>query len=596
MGSLLGSLRFRSAAAHVLLIVAAFAALGLYLLPKVEGDFRGGIEDDLASQARMAQNLAQPLLEADASRGDFDRLAKELGANTGTRVTIIAADGTVLGDSEADPATTENHFGRPEVQEALRSGRGSDERTSATIGEPLTYVALRVGPSDSPFGFVRVARSTASVDASLSDITRSVLVAVLVTALAAAGISLLISETVLRPLGRLVSAVRSVGYGRLQERIEPRPWMMNMREAGELADAFNQMGRNLQDMIAAASQDRNRMLAALNSSSDAVIAIDSEGRMRFANVAAEKLFMRRHEEFLGDPFLWLMPTEKSAAAVAAAQAGTRRTLTAEHAGRSLHVMIAPIAGGGEWTSLIVIHDVTDVKRAEQTRRDFIANVSHELRTPLASIKSVIETLQDGAMADPAVAQDFLARADEEVDRLVQIVEELLELSRIESGQAPLARKPVEVTGVLGRAVERLRARAEKLGVGLTLDVERILPPVTGDEERLERAVLNLVHNAIKFTPAGGSVIVSAARLDGEIAIHVADTGVGIAPEDLPRIFERFYKADLARAHGGAGTGLGLAVVKHTIEAHGGRVSAKSSPGEGSTFTITLPVAPLPIAG
>lgn len=214
MGKLFGSLRFHSTAAHALLIVAAFGAFALYLVPKIEDDVRNSVEDDLASQAQMVQNLAQPLFDRRAPPGDFEAVAGEIAVNTGTRVTIIAADGTVLGDSEPDPATTEDYLSRPEVQQALASGRGSDERAGATSGEPLTYVALRVGLADSPLGFVRVARPTDSVEASVSEITRVVLLGVVVTSLAAAGISLLVSETVLRPVARLVSGVRSVAAGR----------------------------------------------------------------------------------------------------------------------------------------------------------------------------------------------------------------------------------------------------------------------------------------------------------------------------------------------------------------------------------------------
>jgi two-component system phosphate regulon sensor histidine kinase PhoR len=270
--------------------------------------------------------------------------------------------------------------------------------------------------------------------------------------------------------------------------------------------------------------------------------------------------------------------------------GSQKTCLIERPNRQyLQATITPIAGGGEWTALAVFHDITEARRVEQTRRDFVANVSHELRTPLASIKSVIETLSSGALDDRAAAQDFLSRADAEVDRLVQIVEELLELSRLESGQAPLAKESVDMGDALSRAVERLRPQADKKKLNLTLEQALDLPPVIGDADRLERVALNLIHNAIKFTPDGGSISVSAALGDDAVRVEVSDSGVGIAAEDLPRIFERFYKADRARGSGG-GTGLGLAVVKHIVEAHGGAVSVESREGHGSTFRLSLPIA------
>jgi two-component system phosphate regulon sensor histidine kinase PhoR len=587
---MLGSLRFRTAAAYVLLIVAAFAALALYLLPKVEGDFRENIEADLASQARMVENLVQPLVEEGAATATFDELAKQLGAQTDTRITIIAPDGIVLGDSEADPATMDNHLNRPEVQEAIRLGQGESERRSATLGTEFTYVATRITVDDALAGIVRVARPTAAVDSALSVITRSILIAVVITAAVAAGLSLAIGSTVMRPLGRLAQAARSIASGNLAERVRPRP----SGEVGELADAFNHMAESLQELVAAASQERERLIATLNSSVDAVLAVDSEGRITFANQAAERLFERSQGDLVGKPFAWALPDEEVMEALRASrEEGRREDRLIERANRQyFRVITTPIIGGGEWMALVVFHDLSDVRRVEQVRRDFVANVSHELRTPLASIKSVIETLAGGALEDEAAARDFLSRADAEVDRLVQMVKELLDLSRIESGELPLAQQPVEMASVVADAVERLRPQAEKQGLSLSVDVAADLPPIIGDAERLARVVVNLLHNAVKFTPAGGSVQVSAGLAQSAVTVSVTDTGVGIAPEDLPRIFERFYKSDRARASGG--TGLGLAVVKHIVEAHGGTVSVESEPGRGSTFSFSIPAPSLPL--
>lgn len=589
---MLGSLRFRTAAAYGLLIVAAFAALGLYVLAKVEGDFRRNIDADLASQAQMVKSLVRPLVNESAPSQEFDRLAKQLGGGSDTRITIIAPDGTVLGDSQADPASMDNHLSRPEVQEAIRSGEGKSDRHSTTLGRDFTYVASRITIDDAVVGVVRVARPTAAVDASLADITRSIFIALITTAAAAVGLSLLIGSTITRPLGRLARTARAIASGNLRERLTPRP----SGEMGQLADAFNQMAQGLEELIAAASQERNRLMAALNSSIDAVVAVDGGGRIVFANVAAERLFFRSQQELVTNPFVWVMPNEQVMEALRASrEEGRRESRLIERPNRQyLQVITTPIVGGGDWAALAVFHDLTEVKRVEQVRRDFVANVSHELRTPLASIKSVIDTLEGGALDDRAMALEFLARADAEVERLVQLVEELLELSRIESGEVPLARKMVEMGAVLARAVERMEPLADKKGLSLTLEAAPSLPPILGDAQRLEQAAVNLIHNAIKFTSAGGSVRVSAALKNGAVTVEVSDSGVGIAPENLPRIFERFYKAD--RARGGGGTGLGLAVVKHTVEAHGGTISVESEPGRGSTFAFSLPAASLPLRG
>ncbi len=342
-------------------------------------------------------------------------------------------------------------------------------------------------------------------------------------------------------------------------------------------------------LLAAAADERDRLIAALNSSVDAILALNTQGQVAFANVAAERLFDRSQPDLLGCPFAYLMPSEEVRDALrASGEDGERHIALIDQPGRTyLHVFTTPLSGG-EWSALVVINDLTDVKRTEQVRRDFVANVSHELRTPLASLKSVIETLESGALEDGAAAREFLSRADGEIERMVLIMEELLELSRIESGELPIARDLIDIKDVASRAVERLQLQARRQSVQLGLEAASDLPSVVGDAERLERVVLNLVHNALKFTPSGGTISVEARLENGAILVRVRDTGVGIAPADLPRVFERFYKVDRARS--GGGTGLGLAIVKHTVEAHGGRIEVRSEQGGGSVFSLTLPAA------
>ncbi len=293
----------------------------------------------------------------------------------------------------------------------------------------------------------------------------------------------------------------------------------------------------------------------------------------------------------GNPFAWVMSNAQVIDALRSSrEEGQSRSLVVERPYRQyFQVIVTPIIDGGDWASLVVFHDVSEVRRAEVMRRDFVANVSHELRTPLAALKSVIETLRTGAVEDPELARDFLSRADAELDRLVQMVEELLQLSRIESGEVPLTLQPLEISEILAAAVDRMESQANKHGLNLSVNVEPAVPSVEVDRVLLERAVINLIDNAVKFTPEAGSIVVSAHSSDGMVIVEVRDTGEGIDAMDLPRVFERFYKADRARRAGG--TGLGLAIVKHTIEAHGGNVEAESDPGKGSVFRFSIPVRP-----
>jgi two-component system, OmpR family, phosphate regulon sensor histidine kinase PhoR len=415
-------------------------------------------------------------------------------------------------------------------------------------------------------------------------LTGSALVEIFAASLTAGALGVLVITLIFRPLGHMAAVARRIAAGELHARLTPRP----PGELGDLADAFNQMAQSIEGLVGAASHERNRLMAALNSSLDAVLAVDVEGRVTFANLAAERLLGRSQTGLLGGPVGWLMPHQEVLDALKMSRDESRSEVRfIERPGRRhFQVTCTPILDGGDWSALVVLHDLTDVKRVEQVRRDFVANVSHELRTPLASIKAVLETLASGALDERDVALEFVNRADNEVERLVQLVAELLELSRIESGDLPLTRAPVEIGKVLQEAVERLWPQAEKLGVNLNLQVVEALPVVEGDAPRLEQAVINLIHNALKFTPQGGSVYVTATVEDGRVSVTVRDTGVGIARSEVPRIFERFYKGDQARRSGG--TGLGLAVVKHTVEAHGGSVKVESEQGKGSAFSFSLP--------
>jgi two-component system phosphate regulon sensor histidine kinase PhoR len=267
--------------------------------------------------------------------------------------------------------------------------------------------------------------------------------------------------------------------------------------------------------------------------------------------------------------------------------------TVEH-GRDHRILEAsaqPFSGGGERLGLVVLRDVTELRRLERMRREFVANVSHELRTPLASIRAVVETLEAGAVNDPAVAGDFLRRIIGEVDHLVGLVDELLDLARLESGRAVLEAESCDSATLLTRAVERLRPQVERAGLMLRVEVRSGLPPVRVDRGRIEQVLINLVHNAVKFTPEGGDIVVSAELADGMLRVSVRDTGVGVTAEELPRIFERFYKSDAARRS--PGSGLGLAITKHIVQAHGGTIWVEGTPGAGATFSFTVPLATPP---
>ncbi|HEY5625868.1 MAG TPA: ATP-binding protein [Dehalococcoidia bacterium] len=416
----------------------------------------------------------------------------------------------------------------------------------------------------------------------------SLTAAIAVAAIIAAGGAMLwfAADRVERSVSVIRGAAREMAQGEFGTRLPAE-------DAGDLAGAFqdfNEMARSFEGRVEAASQERNRLMAAINSSVDAVVALGEDGVVRFANAAAETLVGRGEDGLVGRPLAWAVADRDVIEAVRRAreEGAASRHLIERPNRQVLEAYVAPIAGGGEWTLLLVFHDVTESKRLDDVRRDFVANVSHELRTPLSGVKSVIETLQGGAVEEPAAARDFLARAETEVERLVQLLEELLALSRLESGDLRFTERPLDMGDVVRSVGQRMAPYAKRAGVDLRVDVNGRTQEISGDPAALERALVNLVDNAIKFTPKGGSVGVSSRAEDGSVTIEVADTGAGIDPADLPRVFERFFKADRARQRGG--TGLGLAIVKHTIEAHGGSIGVDSRLGAGSVFRLRLPLA------
>jgi len=354
----------------------------------------------------------------------------------------------------------------------------------------------------------------------------------------------------------------------------------------EFSNTVKTMALALRVRTSVVDAERARLAAVLERMTDGVLIADSSGQVQFANPAIERLFDtnqavgRRVVEVLRQHQLveaWQRSRETGEAQEESVELPARR--------RFLQLVVLP--DRQTHGSLLLVQDLTRVRRLETVRRDFISNVSHELRTPLASLKALTETLRDGALEDPKAAHRFLGRIETEVDALTQMATELLELSRIESGQVPLQRKAVPAAALLLSAAERMRAQVERAGLVLRLDTAQDMTEVLADPPRMEQVLVNLIHNAVKFTPPGGEVILAAQTEADFVRFSVRDSGVGIPADDLERIFERFYKADRARS--GGGTGLGLSISRHLVEAHGGRIWAESNEGDGSTFYFTIPI-------
>jgi two-component system phosphate regulon sensor histidine kinase PhoR len=518
---------------------------------------------------------------------ELDALAKRWSELVGARVTIIAADGLVLGESHFDRSQMENHANRPEVSQARNTGRGAAIRYSDTVNYEMMYVAVPMHPrpQGDTFGYMRLALSLEQVEQTINGLQRALLGAALIGSILAILLAIWIVNRTTAPLHHLIQAAGQVAQGKFNIRLIPE----SRDEIGELTLTFNDMAAQLQTDIAALEAERSRMAAVLGMMSDGVIIVDPQNRIQLINPAAVGMFDIVQPEVAGHSLIEIVRHHQIDELLAhCRQINEPQTTTIEIPARKLYLQATatPLGAALPENTLLLFQNLTRLRRLETVRQDFVSNISHELRTPLASLKALTETLQESALDDPPAAQRFLSRMETEVDALGQMVEELLELTRIESGRVPLKMAPTPPEQLIAKAVERLSVQAERAGLRVEIDCPPDIALVLADATRLEQVIVNLLHNAIKFTASGGNIRLSALAKDDMVVFVVQDNGVGIAADDLPRIFERFYKTDRARS--GGGTGLGLAIARHLVEAHGGMIWAESIEGRGSTFYFSIP--------
>jgi two-component system, OmpR family, phosphate regulon sensor histidine kinase PhoR len=557
----------------VILILAV-----LILLSGAERTLRRDLEGDIARSLEREALLIREALPADSA--GWDEAVHRLSAQNGHRITLVDRSGRVRADSDFPPdalAAIENHAGRPEIRAALGGAPGVAARRSETVGRLLLYVAVPGGP-----GAVRVAADLAQVDAVIRSAQGAVAGAALLALFVGAVLAAVAGRSIARPLTGIAAAARAIAAGS-----PPRFPRSGIPDIDALVQALRAMHRQLGDRFDELRREQAESAALVQSMVEGVIAADGRGHIVTANPAARRLLGYGPTEPLPDlaELFRVKAAREVVDVVLQGQAVQDRRLDMDD--RVFLVNARPLPTGG---AVLVLHDLTEVRRLEAVRRDFVANVSHELKTPLTSISGYAETLL-ADNTDAETTHRFLATILSNARRMQRLVDDLLDLSRIEAGRWHPTLSEVDIAAVARESWAALAGKADAHQVELVVDVAPNAAMVEADLDAVRQVLTNLFDNSLRYTPDGGQVTCLSRRADGGVAVSIRDNGAGITREHLPRIFERFYRADQSRSRGEGGTGLGLAIVKHLVEAHGGRVSAESERGSGTTVTCVFPGPP-----
>ncbi len=581
------------------LTLALATALASWSLRRTIAD---RIERTLTDEARLAAETLSNRRAATAT--ELDAEADALGRLVSARITFIAADGRVVGDSAlsgSDLAAVENHAARPEVVQARRDGLGIARRYSETVGVDMLYVAVPVANPDAPeLAVVRLALPLLEIRDQIWTVGRSALIAFAAGLLPALLLAWLASLVLSRRVRAIAADAERYAAGDFtpppREDFASAARDYGKDEIGTVARVLNDSARELGHRIVELRADRERVAAILAGMVEGVVVVDDLGRLQLVNEAARRL-LNVQGEWAGRHYLEFIRTPDLAVQIGYALRGITpegREMTLPREPRvHLVVRAAPVAAGSRRGAVLVLHDITDLKRADQIRRDFVANVSHELRTPLTAIRGYVEALID-APADGAKAKSFLDTIARHTARMERLVQDLLRLARLDARQETVEATACSTETLLTDAAADLAPELESRRQAVDITVAPDAATVRGDHAKLHDVLRNLIENAIKHAPEGSRITLAAARRGKIVVLSVADEGPGIPEADLPRVFERFYRVDKARSRDGrdpGGTGLGLSIVKHLVELHGGSVKAANRPGGGAVFEVELPASP-----
>ncbi len=585
------SLTFKLLVSYLFIILISFGFVAVFLQKDFEKNTFQKIKSSLVTQAKLISNQipSGSLVSEDIPR--LEHLVVQLADETQGRITIVSSQGKVLADSQEvleQIKAMENHASRPEIRSALAGKTGVETRYSGTLKKQMLYVALPIMDHDRVIGAVRVSLSLAQVEEMFGTIRRTVVTGVLIALGLVFFLGLYFITRTVRPIKQIIQVSRKLAEGDYSRRVIPA----SHDEIAELAQTLNQVAQYTEDKIREVNARNQQWAAIFYSMVEGVIVTDMAGQILSINPAMERIFGIAAKEVTGRPFLEAIRNNDIAELIGTVlregKSVSREIVLVVPVHKTFQINAVPMFEGKAINGcLMVIHDITEMKRLETMRQDFVANVSHELKTPLTTIKGFIETLLGGALEDRKNNRSFLKIMLDHAERLNTLVNDLLSLAHLESKEIVLHREKADLRGLAQTALTDAQSQWQKKNLTVVLE----LPPdlfVAADKEQLSHVFSNLVDNAIKFNKENGRVTIGGQDLDAEVKIFVEDSGIGIPQKDLPRIFERFYRVDKARSRELGGTGLGLSIVKHIVERHQGRVGVESTEGFGSRFWFTLP--------
>ncbi|AJH76984.1 two-component system histidine kinase PnpS [Heyndrickxia coagulans] len=576
--------------AFLSILAAVLLAIGFFVADMIQHTYMDMVRTQLSQDADLLMKTIRP----QTLKGKPDILQKKVRhyySNHEPRITIIDTNGKVLADSDDDPAKMENHANRPEFRQVITQHKASGEsiRSSHTLGYNMMYVANPVKENGKVTAVIRTSIALDRIDAVLKGLWFSLGLAMAVAFLISGWISYVLARKFTRP----IEASIEVSNRLIKKDYDSRVHINASGELRQLTKAINNLAHNLKQQMNEIDENEQQLTAVLENMDSGVMLIQTSGRIMLVNRAMEEMTGLSSGKLIGKRHI------EAGKSFGLSQLIDRSLKTGERFRDEVHLYypkerildahIAPYVGeSGELRGVVaVLHDVTETRRLEQIRSEFVANVSHELKTPVTSVKGFAETLLDGAMYDEATLREFLKIIYDESDRLHRLISDILDLSRIEQHRIPLKMEQLNVVDVITETAQTMRKRIEKKQLELVLPQKRHVM-MEADKDRLRQILLNLVTNAIAYTPDKGRIEISLIERENELDLIVSDTGIGISEKDLPRIFERFYRVDKARSRQSGGTGLGLAIVKHLVESYHGKIRVESEEGKGSTFIVTLP--------